>query len=96
MLIVTHFAIPFYSYYLTDRFLKKYKDKKELFLYSCVIGLAGLTPDIFRAGDCPFVRDARGVFCADTETIPFLDTIWGDNTPSFGCNIRRNKVISWW
>jgi hypothetical protein len=49
MLIVTHFAVPFYSYYLTDRFLKKYRNKKDLFLYSCVIGLAGLTPDIFRA-----------------------------------------------
>jgi hypothetical protein len=49
MLIVTHFSVPFYSYYLTDRLLKKYKDKKKLFLYSCVVGLAGLTPDIFRA-----------------------------------------------
>jgi hypothetical protein len=49
MLIVTHFAVPFYSYYLTDRLRKKYKDKRELFLYSCIIGLAGLTPDIFRA-----------------------------------------------
>ncbi len=48
MLIVTHFAVPFYSCYLTDRFLKKYKDKRKIFFYSCVVGLAGLTPDIFR------------------------------------------------
>ena len=46
MLVVAHFSVPFYSYYFTDRLLKKYKNERELFVYSSLVGFAGMSPDI--------------------------------------------------
>lgn len=47
MLPVTHFAIPFYSYYLIDRRLNNRENKKECLIHSSIVGLTGLLPDLF-------------------------------------------------
>jgi hypothetical protein len=46
MLVFAHFSVPFYSYYFTDRLLKNYKNERELFVYSSVVGFTGIIPDI--------------------------------------------------
>jgi len=45
MFVITHFSVPFFSYYVSNRYLKTHESNKSLFVNSCFVGLAGLIPD---------------------------------------------------
>ena len=46
MFIVTHFSIPFLSYFTANRYLRIHDSKKFLLLYSSIVGIAGVLPDL--------------------------------------------------
>ena len=46
MFVVTHFSIPFFSYFTVNRYLKSNDDKKSLLIHSSIVGLTGITPDL--------------------------------------------------
>lgn len=46
MFIVSHFSVPFYSYFLTNRFVKSHDNNKSLFITSFLVGMTGIIPDL--------------------------------------------------
>ncbi len=46
MFIVTHYSIPFYSYYFCNRRLISHDTRKSLLIYASIAGLAGILPDL--------------------------------------------------
>lgn len=46
MLIITHFSVPFYSYFITSRCLNNSSDQNSVLLNSTIVGIVGLLPDL--------------------------------------------------